>query len=199
MAEEPSENELYEFAPEPSPPPASRTPPLPIPNPTTPPTLSYRAPKDESRAPTDTDTIKNLYMPLGLLAAGMLIEIIAAMLRTGNLGAALGSVAIDLVLGTAAMLGGMLFAAKFRGIELGPSRSVVLKLAAISVAPSAVVELVGPFLRLIPILGWLLGFVVEFILFFALLGALFDLDESDTWFCVWVIFLVSLVISFSIR
>src|ERR1035441_7182256 len=116
MAEEPSENELYEFAPEPSPPPASRTPPPPIPKPTTPPTLSYRAPKDEPRAPTDTDTIKNLYMPLGLLAGGMLIEIVAALLRSPSPAAALGSVAIELVVGTAAMLVGILLAAKLRAI-----------------------------------------------------------------------------------
>jgi hypothetical protein len=137
-------------------------------------------------------------MPLGLLAGGVLVEIIAEMLRTGRPGVALGSVAVQLVFGTLAMLGGILLAAKFRGINLGPFWTVVFKLAAISVAPSAAVDLVNPILRLIPILGGLLGFAVQFILYFALLGALFDLDESDTWFCVWVIFLANLVIYFAI-
>jgi hypothetical protein len=47
-------------------------------------------------------------------------------------------------------------------------------------------------------LGGLLGLAGNFVLYFALLGALFDLEESDTWYCVWVIFLVRLAVYFAI-
>jgi hypothetical protein len=46
------------------------------------------------------------------------------------------------------------------------------------------------------LIGGLAGLGVQFVLYFALLGALFDLDESDTWYCVWVIFLVRLAVYF---
>jgi hypothetical protein len=199
MGQEPPDDELYEFAPEPPPQSASRTPAIPISKPVSPVTLSYLAPKDEPRVIADTDIIKNFHMPLALLVGGIVVELISAVLHTGRPIAALGYVAIELVFGTFAMLGGILLAAKFRQIELGPFWTVVFKLAAISVAPSAAVDLVNPILQLIPIFGGLLSLAVQFILYFALLGALFDLDESDTWYCVCVIFLVSLAVYFGIR
>jgi len=88
-------------------------------------------------------------------------------------------------------------AARLRGIELGQFWTVVLKLAAITVAPSAVVRLATPVLDFVP-LGWIVGFIAEFVLYFALLGVLFDLDESDTWFCVWVLFLVRVAVYFAL-
>ena len=74
-----------------------------------------------------------------------------------------------------------------RQFKLGSFGSAILKLAAISVAPSAVISLFAPILMFIPF-GGLAGLAAEFILYFALLGMFFDLDESDTWFCVWTIF-----------
>ena len=52
-------------------------------------------------------------------------------------------------------------------------------------------------LRFIPF-GGLFGWIGEFILYFALLGALFDLDESDTWYFVWVVFLVKVAVVLAI-
>jgi len=90
------------------------------------------------------------------------------------------------------MMVGVFLAAKFRGIQIGSFWTAVLKLAAISVAPSAVGDLLMPIAMLVPLFGGLLVLIVQFILYFALLGALFDLEESDTWWCVWVIFLIYL-------
>jgi hypothetical protein len=42
----------------------------------------------------------------------------------------------------------------------------------------------------------LIGLAGQFVLYFALLGALFDLDESDTWYCMMVIFLIRLLVYF---
>ena len=89
----------------------------------------------------------------------------------------------ELLFGTALMLAGMVLAAKRRGFSLGPIPTAIFKLAAVAVAPAAAVALVSPVLRFVP-LGGLWGAIGAFVVYFALLGALFDLDQSDTWYCV---------------
>ena len=157
--------------------------------------LAYHGAPGGARKEFDERTLKDLHLPLVLLCGGIVIEVIAAFVRARNFGPAMRHVGIDLIVGTGLMLAGILVAARFRGIELGRFWTVVLKLAAITVAPSALARLATPVLNFVP-LGWLVGFVGEFVFYFALLGVLFDLDESDTWYCVWVIFLVRLAVYF---
>jgi hypothetical protein len=193
MSETAADDDLYDLAP----------PALPVPvapkaqepsEPARPAPLPYHGlPAGSSRV--DEQTLKNQHIPLWLLGGGVAIEVMAAFLYRRNLQAALRDVGIELILGTAFMLAGILLAAKLRGIQLGSFGTVVLKLSAISVAPSAVVRLATPLFHLIPIL-WILGWVAQFALYFALLGMLFDLDESDTWYCVLVIFLLRLAVYF---
>ena len=186
----------------PKPAPVTAAAPAPAPQTTTPtPTpiaLAYRNARSESSSggKAEPETIKNLYMPLWLLAGGVIVEVVAALLRQGSLNRALIYVAVEIVFGTIVMLAGILLAAKLRAIDLGQFWTAVFKLSAISVAPSALGDLASPVLRFIPF-GGLFGWIGEFILYFALLGALFDLDESDTWYCVFVIFLVRLGVYFS--
>jgi hypothetical protein len=179
---------VYDLVPDEGPPP----PRVPLP----PAALSYRAPREEIPAPDDPETIKNLHFPLWLLGAGVAVQVVGAWIRYRQFDIALTSVGLGLILGTALMLAGILLAARFRGIDLGNFWTAVLKLAAISVAPGALVLICAPALHFIP-LGFLIGWAIEFVLYFALLGALFDLDESDTWYCVWVIFLVRLAVYFA--
>lgn len=146
-------------------------------------------------AKAEPETIRNLYLPLWLLGGGVLVEVIAAAIKERELGAALIHVGVELLLGTALMLAGILLVAWFRKIDFGPFWVAVFKLAALSVAPAAAVDLFTPALNFIP-LGVLLGWGGGFVLYFALLGALFDLDQSDTWYCVCVIFLVHLAVYF---
>jgi hypothetical protein len=188
MSDPASDDELYDFAPEISPPP-SRTnlkPPT-IAKADAPVVLSYRAPKNDKALPLEAEAIKDVYLPLGLLAGGVAIEILASIIWTHQVAATFAELGVDLTLGTAVMLGAMLIAAKIRGIHLGNLGVAAYKLAAISIAPVAIAEFIAPIARFIPF-GWVLCLVVEFVLFFALLGALFDLDESDTWYCVWTMF-----------
>ena len=161
--------------------------------------LGYRgaAPQRNQAVPADAETLKSLTIPLWLLGGGVAVEVLAAWFSEATLAAALTSVGVGLIAGTAFMLVGILLAARWRQIDLGSFWNAVLKLAAISVAPAAVVTLASPLLRVVP-LGGLLGWLAEFVLYFALLGVLFDLDESDTWYCVWVIFLVRLAVYFTL-
>ena len=199
------QDDLYDLAPDTAaappkivgtyvpPPPRVASPPTPRP-----PRLSPTAAGAAATAkPVDPEALKSFYLPLWLLAGGVAIHVVAAMLGRPTFDAALREVGLGLIVGTATMLGGMLIAAKFRGIDLGPLGPAAMKLAAICIAPAAVVLLLTPALRVIPF-GGLLGFAGEFVLYFALLGVMFDLDESDTWYCVCVIFLVRLGVYFGL-
>lgn len=161
----------------------------------TPVALAYRAPKDDLPPKGDPETIVNWYMPAWLLAGGVVIQITAAVLTTRDAAAAVLDVGVNVILSTVLMLVGILLAAKFRGISFGSFRVAVFKLAAISIAPAAALTLLTPLLSHIPA-GMLIGWAGEFIFYFALIGALFDLDESDTWYCVCVIFLVHVAVYF---
>ena len=198
MAEQPSD-ELYDLAPEPPPQPV-----VPVADPPTAPgtapvgraPIAYRS-GPVGPAVAEPETIKNLYMPLWLLGGGVAIEVVGALIR-GPFPRAVVLVGLNLILGTAVMLVGILLAARWRAIDLGHFWTAVFKLAAISVAPGAAVTLLSPALSFLGLLGGLLGLILEFVLYFALIGALFDLDQSDTWYVVLVIFLVRLVLYFAV-
>ena len=135
--------------------------------------------------------------PAEVLGGGVAVGVVAAFVRDRRLPDALTHVALDLVIGTLLMLVGLLLAARARAIDLGGFWTAVLKLAAISVAPAAAADLLAPLFAFIP-LGGLVLLVVQFVVYFALIGALFDLDQSDTWYCVCVIFLVRLAVYFTL-
>jgi hypothetical protein len=200
MSDPISDEGLYDFAPET---PARRPPtkiqvkPLPVVTPDAPAVLGYRNASADKSNPVDPDQIKNVNLPLGLLAGGVFVELLSAVIWTHHLGSAIAELGLDLTVGTGVMLGAMMIAAKLRGIDLGKLGVAAYKLAAISVAPVAAMEFINPIARFIPF-GGLIGFVVEFILFFALLGALFDLDESDTWYCVCVMFITRVGLYFAL-
>ena len=139
--------------------------------------------------PGDMDKLKNVWMPLWLLAGGVVVQMGAAIYKSGSFSDAVTEIALHVGVSTVIMLIAVLIAAKFRGIDLGPFGSAVLKLAAVSVVPGAVMVFIGPMLGLVPLIGGLLMIVAQFVLFFAMLGAMFDLDESDTWYCLCVIFI----------
>jgi hypothetical protein len=168
------------------------------------PTLAYRAPKEDTGG-VDLyfpNKVIDLYAPLCIIAGSTVIEVIVALIRarggTRSVPFALGAVGAEMIFGTAVMLAGIFLAAKFRGISFGAFWTAVLKLAAISVGPSAAMALTAPILGIIPGFGGLLNWVLGFILYFALIGTFFDLDQSDTWYCVMVIFLVKVVLFFAI-
>ena len=161
------------------------------------PTLDYRTPPQGKVAASgglvDTETLKNQHIPLWLLGGGAAIELISEFVfGHADFATAMNHIVVQIVGGTILMMVGVFLAAKFRGIPIGSFWTAALKLAAISVAPSAVGDLMMPIAGLVPLFGGLLVLIVQFILYFALLGALFDLEESDTWWCVWVIFLIYL-------
>jgi hypothetical protein len=142
---------------------------------------------------TDPEQLRTLYIPLWILCGGALIECISAAIRLGYRAAGT-YVLIDIVLSTLLVFPAIAIAAKARGFELGSFGSALLRVAALGVGPSAVMTLGTPFFNAIPILGGIVGLICEFVLYFALLGVLFDLDESDTWYCLCIIFIIRVAI-----
>jgi hypothetical protein len=195
----PSADEMYDIAPDPARPGKSDRPAAAKSAPVVP-TLSYQTPRSAEPGNldrgVDPELLKKRYAPLWLLCGGIVVEVISAYWRhPHDVQDAMIQLGIGLVGGTIVMLAGVLLAAKIRKIDIGSFGSAALRLAAIGVAPMAVGDLLWP-LRYIICLGGLLILGVQFVLYFALLGALFDLDQSDTWYCVIIIFLVYLGVYF---
>jgi len=155
------------------------------------------APSAQAAAPqTDPETIKNFQIPLTVLLGGAAIDVFAAIYHQDSFAAAITSLVLQLVGGTAVMLVAVLIAARIRGIQLGSFGTSILKLAAVYIAPSALVTIIGPAVQWVPFVGGLIAPLAAFVLTFALLGVLFDLEESDTWYCLCIIFLMAIGIHF---
>jgi hypothetical protein len=142
------------------------------------------------------DRVKDLYIPLGLIVAGTIIDV-AMYVFSGSRGASLirglAAVGIYMIAHTVIMLATVFIVAKVRGISFGPVPTAILKLCGISIGPGAIGSLIGLVLGFIPIFGGLIGWLAGFILYFACIGALFDLDESDTWAVVISVFLAKVL------
>ena len=167
--------------------------------------LGYRS-RNPQAAPGEGDPFPDkpvdLYLPLALLSGGAVVHVVAAMLQSrsgAGFQAALREIGMGLVIGPAVMMVGLLIAAKFRAIDFGNFGTAAMKLAAIAIAPGAIGILIAPLGSVIPLVGGLGVFIVEFALYFALIGAMFKLDESDTWYCVCVFFVLNVAMYFAMR
>jgi hypothetical protein len=154
----------------------------------------------------DVDKIKSFYAPLWMLCGGIVVELIVVLIRSEvGFGAAALGVGLPLLATTGLGFAAVALAAKVRQFELGSYASAALRLAAICVAAQAVMDLLRPVLNFVGhfaavgmiSLGSLVAGAVQFILYFALLGALFDLDQEDTWYCVCIMFVISVGLRFA--
>jgi hypothetical protein len=145
------------------------------------------------------DRVKDFQAPLAFLVAGVAVEFATGFLKARNASSAAATLAETgflMVFNLLAMLLAIWLAARFRGLSFGPFYTALLKLSAISIAPSALITFSYFFLRPIPF-GMLICWALGFCLYFALIGFFFDLDQSDTWYCVCVIFVVKIVVFFA--
>jgi hypothetical protein len=145
------------------------------------------------------DRVKDLYLPLALIAGGTVIEIaITVFGRSMPLWKAGAAVGLYMIIHVAIMFFTALFAAKVLSISFGPIPTAILKLCGIAIGPGAVGSLLGVMLAFLPIVGPLIGWLAGCILYFAMIGALFDLDESDTFYVVVFIFLAKILVGWII-
>jgi hypothetical protein len=188
----PSDEDLYDLAPKEAPAPPAAAVPVALP---------YRSATHDP-GPVDQhfpNRTIDLHAPLWLIGCSVVIRVAGALwmsrIPEASVSVALFRVGAEMIIGTIVMLAGVLAAAKFRGIQLGSFWVAILKLSAVSIAPSAVTTLLTPMLGFIPF-GGLILWAIGFATYFALLGTFFDLDESDTWYCVMVIFVINVAIYF---
>jgi hypothetical protein len=161
-------------------------------------TMSYQsAPAVKPARAAEPEEIRHVYLPLVLIGGGVAVETVAALLRERTWQTAMLDVSLEVFIGTAILLAGVMLAARLRGIQLGSFATAAMKLAAVAIGPNALERLLSLILDHVP-LGGLVGWAISFVLYFALLGVFFDLDESDTWYCVWTIFLVQLAVYFAL-
>jgi|GEM_PF-1721169 len=162
--------------------------------------IAYRTPQTRPIADLDGyvfDKLKDIQIPVALIGCGTLISFAEVFFDPppGAQGYRAGFmlIAAGLVITTTILLLGAFAAAKVRGLTFGPFRIALLKLTAIAIAPGAVATLMSLALRPFGFLASLIALVASFLFYFALYGVLFDLDESDTWFCVCVNFILGVL------
>ena len=160
--------------------------------------LSYGSPRLRTeQSPYEAEELMNLRVPLWLLGGGVVIEIFGAFFMGPNFQAATIALSFQLLVGTIVKLLGILIVARLLRINFGPFWQAVLKLAAIDAACGAVAVVAHP-LVFFP-LGFLPVMVLEFVAFFALLGALFNLEHDEIWTCVGVFFVLNLGLYFLLQ
>ncbi len=165
------------------------------------PVVAYRAPGIEQAGEKKplSDRAINVEIPLVILCGGLLVEIAGALLEGQSMRHAIGTLIVRLTLAPAVMMFGIFIAAKFREIDFGDFATAALKVAAICIGSSAAATLLLPLGHVLGLIGALVGLGVQFVLYFALLGMMFNLDESDTWYCVMVFFVIDVALYFGMQ
>jgi hypothetical protein len=156
------------------------------------------------------DRVKDLQAPVAFLLGGVVIEFVAGWFTARQaaaaggvvagarvMGFAMANVGTGMVFSTLIMLAAMGIASKCRNLSFGKFWTAVLKLSAISIGSTGVYTAANFFLGKIPF-GFLLSWGVMFCMYFAMLGFFFDLDQEDTWYCVWVIFAVKVCVALAV-
>jgi hypothetical protein len=127
------------------------------------------------------DPRRDLYVPIGLLAGGVVLTYLACTTGADAYApaAAVFATIVKLIMMSALYLTGCLLAARFGGIDLGPLKPALLKIAAVSVFPAAVADVITTALGG-DIAVFFLGNGVGIITSWMLVAYLFRLDGQRT-------------------
>lgn len=151
---------------------------------------------DEGSAPTDLEARlglslkKDVYLPVGLILAGLILAYVNAMwgLELG-FGAATVWVGFWTFLGTVLTFVGVLITAKLMSLGLGHPLQVLLKVAAVALLPTAISDIIQSSTEdaAIGFAGWGVALVITYILFMILFG----MDFGESIFCATVIWVLT--------
>lgn len=186
------EQDLYDLAPDPDepaprrPPPAIPVTPSPPSRPTAPPPTHHSAIQEESPA----SPLKHVYLPIVLLVAGLAIwmgqAVLAPLKPSRPLAWSVALALFMLVINLAIMLIGIYASARLLGVNFGPVRSAVLKLAAAAVfagGVGAAIASIDPQGIRGLVIAWHAIIVIYWLLFYLF----FELDLQETLMTVVVI------------
>lgn len=130
---------------------------------------------------------KDLVAPIILIVLGTIAQFAAGLHFGGSPGRAAAMVGFDFVMDVGVMLVGIVMAANMLSVSFGSTPTAILKLGAIALAPGGVTSLIlwGLGFGTAPhVFAWVvsLGFAVS------LFWSLFDLDPSEVWTTVVIVY-----------
>jgi hypothetical protein len=149
---------------------------------------------DENPLAKEEPRWRSYHLPILLIGVGVLLTIFAVRMTTEGppkpMAQALTDAGIQMAISLGLVFGGVFLAAILMGIELPDSKGItMLKLAAVSLAPSAVAVMLLTSLG--EINGAIVGQLTSVALYAALFFALFRLQATDIAMCVVVIVILN--------
>jgi hypothetical protein len=135
------------------------------------------------------EPFKDLYLPIGLFVLGVLFTCLEARfsLHIRDVGVVLAYAGIMTAINLVLVFTGIMIATKLMDLGLGPVGPALIKIAAISVLPGAVANLIG---AAIPIGGGYIGWFISLLIIYGMFMGLLELDFQETMICtaiIWVI------------
>jgi len=129
------------------------------------------------------EKLKNVYIPIGIIAVSMLVLFIhLVFLAETTIGAfsAIAAISIMTAVVTPILLIGLYIASSVIGVSYGTLPTGLLKLVAIYLAPTAFESLLGAAIGPTGIFGW----IISLIFYFSLVMYLFELDPNETFYTI---------------
>jgi hypothetical protein len=145
--------------------------------------------KGEDDAPRETGMVRDVWVPTGLVAAGLGLSIVSSMVvyEVPSLGFATVWVAVTTVVNLVLIFLGMLVGVKLLGISLGHPLTAIIKIAAIALIPGPIADLAG---HASGAGGGYIGWSISLLINYGMFMYFFDMDFQETMICsaiIWVI------------
>ena len=133
--------------------------------------------------------VKDLYVPIGCIAAGTALAFVSAMHVYGveSFGGAAAWVGITTLVNLVLIFMGMLISIKLLSLSLGSPATAVLKLTAVALIPAPIADIIGYH---IGPGGDYIGWSISMLFYYAMFMYFFDMDFNETLMCsviIWVI------------
>ena len=135
-----------------------------------------------------TQATRDVYLPLGLIALGVILSMIESRYVLGSFstGSALVYVFISNAINVVMMFIALMVMVKLFDVGLGPVGPALLKVAAVAMAPGAI----GGIISHLFMGGSYVGWVVQLLLIWWLLWLLFQMDFQEVTMCTAIIWLI---------
>ena len=141
----------------------------------------------------EDNQVQDLYVPLGLIAFGLVAGVVQKMFfdtLTISAGAAVVEVLVGTVVEVIVLAVAFLVAIRMMDVALGSPGTGLLKLAAIAIAPAAVAETAGYLIGEKMFVPW----VMQWAIWFGLFKYLFDLDLGEVLILSCIVFFARFVV-----
>lgn len=145
--------------------------------------------KGDDDAPKESGMVKDVWVPTGLVAAGLGLSIVDAMVvyEVESLAFATVWVAVTTVVNLVLIFIGMLIGVRLLNLSLGHPLTAMLKITAIALVPAPIADFIG---HAVGPGGDYIGWSISMIFYYGMFMYFFDMDFQETMICstiIWVI------------